>query len=1182
MKIMLKKILLFSVFILLLHSVFNPMVMSVEITKNEGFDKGPSTKPVVPLKKMMMIGYDEERYLDDYAFMAGVPASIFKHQNKLFSNPLLYYQDFYNIEEDKERTLNARPGIDYFMEDWMGYCNGKMDQFTVINVPQNKIPDEWDAKTTTYLQNDNIYNLASEIALQEWSYSDNVIISPAEEKPKKNTISYTGETNGTIPSNYYVEQQTLSMQEPEVGIGGNYKSFEVRPPAKFIVANLYWDNLLLDYDLQLYDEQLGMAGANSKWNVLYDKKDGVPNEPIGTYIYNYGTWEAGITYMPTQSTVPDGKMKSMYQNVDMQTGMLSKITGNNAKMLPVDIHLYPGVEVEIPDNIPYGCRDVEFTLHWNNEHVRLGFFILDPSGAETTSAPDADTIIQGIEKGKTKRTIHLKALGETDDKEQYHICVFTLDNLTEDMDFTVTYNWQQNITRKEGDFLASASEGAILASQLNAPLLYVADDHVPQITKDTLYTLGVNHIHFVNLQNHVQHKVKQDLEMIANVQEYTTYSKIYDTIKEKSGSNDVIFSTVDPWSYFYGDVNQPVGEKPGSLFIGPSTYIAAHHESPLLIVDNHPTLSQATVWHTQFWRETARFVNRPHLPTVSCMVLTGRRVIDFLKDYGYDLPKHKDNLPTMITVAGQYDIGLPWDRTFTGRLIPGRFCFSPVDTAYQISRSVFYPALIFENPAMNGKVKLINGSKSITQPYIGKLRPPFRTDLVITRESGEEFYQHPVLHTYNVYQYKFNEIAPKAWGGKYTTATGITPGETPSNFPIDQGVVEGKIASYYPDIHESVVTGIYATKAGYSNCYSTNFETMIHNLNKGVLMWMESCHGHDADFGGLSIWNPDSPYVFEDNPWRAYDRVFAGIRNWKELGNYFSEGYAFASAFPPAIQNIMGIILKVTGFIPNILVPDVASTENPDAESSNPYIAEIPGIGGVLFDAFHWAPAQNVPLSRILSKIPLLGRPFRVYGDGTVIDASVAGGDVLTTYNGTEFDDHLDNLHSMGLNSVSCLTAGTYWQQSMVRHGCAYSIVDPWTTSWYSSLWLQNIPRELALGYTIGEAYEHGMELVGAEYLIDQWWWDLNENVLYFGDPNLRVYTPSTEYSDNNYWTKEETLPLDYDPDLIIHGHAIFGATSHPNEMEPKTILNEYGIVIIAIIAIIILLLVAIYYPNKK
>ncbi|MEF8847642.1 MAG: hypothetical protein V5A68_00720, partial [Candidatus Thermoplasmatota archaeon] len=1163
---------------ILLSTTFIPIITSEQPRKIDGYEKGASYTNIKPLKKTTLIQYNEQKLIDDYAYLASVPTSIYKHGNLLYSNPLLFYKDEYKYENDKERSLNSRQGLDYFMEDWMSYCNGKMDQKTLINIPEGKTR-QWDSKKTDHINSKNTYELASKIALKEWSYSKDVVVAPAEEKDNGKKERYTSELEGEISNGYDVEHKMMEMQEPEVGIGGNYKSFEVQSPAKYIVANLHWENLLYDYDFQLYDSQLGMAGANSKWNILYDRSDGIPNEPIGSYIYNYGKWEAGITYMPTQSSPPEGKMEKMYQNIEEETktSLLGKIF-NRDNMLPIDIYLYPGVEIKIPEKIPYGCRDAEFTLKWENDNVRLGLFVLDSSGTETFSNPDADTIIEGVEKGKTERTIKLKALGETSQNDNYKVCVYTMDNATNDIDFSIKYSWQQNITRKEGDIIASASEGAILASQLNAPLLYVKNNKLPKATKEALYKLGVENIHFINLKNCTHNKVGKELKEIANVKDYNTYRSIYDEIRDKTGNNDVIFSTVDPYSYFYGGEPKPAGENPGSLFIGPATLIAAHHGSPLLIVDNHPTLSQATVWHTQFWRQTSNISGRPKLPTVSCMVLTGRRVIDFLQNYGYDLPKQKDELASMITVAGQYDIGFPWDRTFTGRLIPGRFCFSPVDTAYQISRSVFYPALIFENPALQGTVTLTNGSKSKIQPYIGKLRYPKGTDIVVTKESKEEDFTYPVLHTYNVYQYKFNEIAPKAWGGKYTTANGITPGETPSNYPIDQGVVEGKIASYYPDIHESEVTPIYCEKAGYSNCFSTSFDKCVDNLNQGVLMWMESCHGHEKDYGGLSMWSIESPYVDEPNPWRAYDRIFASGRNWKELGNYFSSGYGYANRLPDIATKIAGVSLKLAGFVPNILLPDKGCTEEPDAEASNPYIVEgVPGLGPLIFDAFGWAPAQDKPLSRILSRVPILGRAFRVYGDGIVVNSGVAGGDVLKTYGGLDFDEKLENVHSCGLNACSCLAAGTYLHMAMTRHGCSYVILDPWTTSWYSSLWFQNIPRQLALGDTIGETYEKGMELVGAEYLIDHWWWDLNENVLFYGDPDLRVFTPNTEYSNANHWSVNDVQPLEYESDFSVEGHMTFGADHHPKAREPTTLLQEYLIPIISIIAIIVLLLIAMF-----
>jgi len=63
---------------------------------------------------------------------------------------------------------------------------------------------------------------------------------------------------------------------------------------------------------------------------------------------------------------------------------------------------------------------------------------------------------------------------------------------------------------------------------------------------------------------------------------------LYDIIKYYTDSEDVIFSTVDPWTYYYSLDAVPVDEYPGALFIGPAAYIGAHHGAPVIIVDNHP------------------------------------------------------------------------------------------------------------------------------------------------------------------------------------------------------------------------------------------------------------------------------------------------------------------------------------------------------------------------------------------------------------------------------------------------------------------------------------------------------------------------------------------------------------------------------------------------------------------
>ena len=82
-----------------------------------GFTKGVTWKPYIAMKKTTFVDYDTESYLDDYAYLAAVPTTVFydEYSDTVYTNPLLFFEDEYPIEEFGERALNARQGIDYFI-----------------------------------------------------------------------------------------------------------------------------------------------------------------------------------------------------------------------------------------------------------------------------------------------------------------------------------------------------------------------------------------------------------------------------------------------------------------------------------------------------------------------------------------------------------------------------------------------------------------------------------------------------------------------------------------------------------------------------------------------------------------------------------------------------------------------------------------------------------------------------------------------------------------------------------------------------------------------------------------------------------------------------------------------------------------------------------------------------------
>jgi hypothetical protein len=500
------------------------------------------------------------------------------------------------------------------------------------------------------------------------------------------------------------------------------------------------------------------------------------------------------------------------------------------------------------------------------------------------------------------------------------------------------------------------------------------------------------------------------------------------------------------------------------LFLGPAAYAAAHHGSPVFITDVHPELSTANAWHNNFWKNA--YLGRMP-PSVGCMVLTGRQVYQFLDNMGFDADG-LEFMESMLTVAGQFDIGTSWDRVFVGAALPGRIMGSPVDTSYWTSRSALYQAIIFSNPGVNGEVTMTTGSHS-----------RFSDGLLITQPEQQVKVKNPILQSWVSYDHRFNERGGKYWGAEYVTADGITPFRTPSSNPIDK---DGK----WPDITSSEVVPYYGDKAGYESVFSTNFEVTMDNMNQGAIMWIEVMHGGNRDSGIVGFWNPDQT---ESNPWRAYEQH--------------------------------------------------GSTYEPDTQVMS----------------------KNTGLDYIRN--PIQTDPLNIFPHDGVIIAILQQEWQTVAKNGYDFDNAMENLHSMGFSAGSCLIANTFLHISMVRHGSAFQVIDPWLTSWYCGFAIQTFVRDIALGYSVGEAYERGIKHVGIQYLTDQWWWDIFENVVYYGDPDLRVYSPKFA------WEEPEPLLAG----ITIDGHSPFGARGHPHAIGSAWLLEMLlFLVIFAAIGLVVVL----------
>ena len=1146
-----RDIVIFSIISLLVLGIFLPISQADYLKRINSFDKGPSYTNVVPIEKITFVNYDEESLLDDYAYLASVPTAVFKDQNpdenRLFSHPLLFYKDELELDEDKEKTLDSRVGIDFFMEDWMSYCNKKLDQITLINLPESKLHEDWDAREIISIDNNNPYDIASNLALKEWSYSENAVVAVIDEEFKNKDEIFTNKIEDTLQTCDVYDEPTFDVKQTN-SLNPVSSEFEVGDDYVFIKAEAWWDGALIagnmvpagDPDLQLFckkDDEWMQTAAVASWNLYYP----AGHEITQSYVYQSGDWRVSITDFPTEDDAPRNGIPGLFEVQGSILGLFK-----TSVTYHVDVSMYPGINVKLPDNPPYGCRDVDLKLTWDNPNVNLGFTLVGPSGEAIC------TVIN--ESRNDEQEMNIFQLGECLEDESYSISVFTLSDITHPINFEIEYSWKSEITKKEGDALTSATEGAILASQLNAPLLYTSSTNLAESTKNTLYKLGVENIYLVDIGKNLNLDVKDELMKINNIKSsYFKLKDIYNKIMELSGSNDVVFTTIDPWTYYYKGELKAAGETENASFIGPAAYIAAHHGSPAIIIDNHPELSSATVWHNEFWRRSVADRDTKK-PSVAEMYLTGVRIYDFLKEYNFD----KAGEETIITVADQYDIGMPWDRMFLGLAYSGRICGSPVDTAVTISRSMFYPVLIFENPALQGEVSLINGSSSSREGLRGLLQKPYFNTLVV-KEGGKEKYSYPVLCSFVTHKYRFNERASKYYGSLYQCADGLIPGESTTMQPIDQGVNSKYYdddGMYFPDMTETEVIPFYLNKGGFDVAFSTELESVKTNLEQGVLLWIHASHGSHPQGGRTLFWDPITGLnrhtpakivagaKYELNPWRGYDWL-------------------------------------------------LGSTEEPDTMTMD-MVGIIPFTNhkSLIWPAMgmDWAIARK-PIKELLNKIITPNNPDGPFTIDDLYDGLTGtvhfSKYTLVNKNSSQIEDGLGNLHSMGFITSICQTSNTYLHLMMIRHGSVFQVQDPWPTSWYGSIWRQSIPRDIILGYTAGQAYARGISHVGPLYIGGgadgpQWWWDDAENVIFFGDPNLRMYVPSTEYSNDNHWDIEDITSLSYNEELTVNGHMPFGATGYPHEKEPKTFLNENMFVLVILGIIIILLVLLVIIGRKK
>ena len=781
---------------------------------------GLSWKPVVPLNKVTMVGNDNTSYQDEYGYLASVPSSVFHvpGQDLLYSNPVLIYQPNKGLPSS-QYALEGEQSVRYFMDDWANVTGGPdaMELICMNGADESAVLSSWGQhlKTTKDYGCGSPDRLANDISFYNWEEAPVAVVSVIQPNLPAWKVPTSGKANGSLDATMYLMGMTFTGNV-DVGIGPLvYHNFSVPKSQVYISSLMTWSGNGKDPDLQLYDWQLGEAGASEVWNPASGAY-----EYISGYLYHSGKWGFAITYMPTENAT-------------------DSIMAVNPVAYTLDATTYPGRDYRIPDRVPFGARNLTVTLTGDDPAKKIGLVLRDEAGSKFARS-FANSNIQ---------TIKLDRPGEG----YYNYTVMKLENFTTEATFNVTWTWEQQRDPDVGPSFASASHGAVIGSTLGAPMFYAFPSGVTKATTDTMRKLGVRKVILVDFNNRSKGKVLTGLESYFDVTD-----QLYDMnasfgfVKNITHSHDIVFTTTDDWNYWYVDV-PAAGSEPYTNHIGPATFAAAQHGTAPLITEMYPETGQAASYFRNYWIEN---YGSREPAVVGNMVLEGKSVYGLLGKLGLDGPGNE----TIVTVADQFDIGLGFDRAFVGVADPGRIMGSPVDAAAWVARSTFYPYLIFANPAMdpNGLL-MINGSNSTRVGGNLKITP-----------GGQQRFNYPIVQTWVTYLNRFNELASRYWGLNYSTANGFTPYWSASPDAIDNNVnaARGRAGQYYADLNGPEVVPFYAAAGGYDSVFTSDFSDTMNDINRGSLLWVELMHGGNGGYGITGFWNSGQA---ESDPWRAYE-----------------------------------------------------------------------------------------------------------------------------------------------------------------------------------------------------------------------------------------------------------------------------------------------------------------------
>ena len=487
---------------------------------------------VTPLRRATFVASNPESLVDDFAFMAAVPTSTFAYGGHTYVSPLVYY-----TESESERWL---------IDDWVEYLGpdggvsqavivGDMQESSVLNLQQ-----VLGSIVYPRIEGNSSAEIAAKLALMDWRTSDVAVFAIANDtlglpRVVTGSVSHTFVNN---PTTTQTQSVSVSTKDPV------YVPFTPPSGAGWLEGSFNWtgDEIFTHVLLDPYDAPVDYSVIAQTY------MERLVSNPVPLYFW-----------VPKSA---DGEWNVILRPVSI-TDTIS---------VDCEIKYHAGFTQAI--SVPSSARWLNVTIDWNNAATDLNLALIDPAGRLGQWAP-AGSILSN--PGRESISLPYPMAGN------WTAVVAWMDSTTESND--VLLSWSVvSLPESLQAYLESAANGAVLASLLNAPLLYVTDDTVPEVTQWAVDRLGVNVSFLVDPNNIHSSTLTDALGLFSFVQDLNNYPLVSSWIKAVSGRSDVV-------------VTVPTGT--GNELFAPAALSGAVHGAPVFSLcgdDNTLTTRAEETW----------------------------------------------------------------------------------------------------------------------------------------------------------------------------------------------------------------------------------------------------------------------------------------------------------------------------------------------------------------------------------------------------------------------------------------------------------------------------------------------------------------------------------------------------------------------------------------------------------